>query len=180
MRRTQRILMLAVIAAVLPMLAGCADFDPDKLDIFGLSEKKKLPGDRKPVFPEGVPGVSQGIPPEYIKGNQPPPETAQSLPAGQDNPSIPPEPEKKKTAAIDPGAEPKLKPKPKRKPKPPATASAPAQITVQPAPKGQNAAQQPNQQPAPQQDQSPWPAQQGQSSNTAPWPSSPPPGTFSR
>ncbi len=50
----------------------------DKLDIFGLSEKKKLPGERKDLFPGGVPGVTQGIPPEYMKGNQPPPETAQA------------------------------------------------------------------------------------------------------
>ncbi len=30
--------------------------------------KKKLPGERKPVFPEGVPGVTQGIPAELQKG----------------------------------------------------------------------------------------------------------------
>ena len=40
-------------------------------DLF--NTKKKLPGDRKPVFPEGVPGVAQGIPPDLVKGNQPPP-----------------------------------------------------------------------------------------------------------
>src|SRR4029078_3513424 len=51
-------------------LAGCSGgFDMDKLDIFGLSEKKKLPGERKDLFPGGVPGVTQGIPPEYIQGN---------------------------------------------------------------------------------------------------------------
>ena len=39
---------------------------------FRPDDKKKLPGDRKPLFPEGVPGVTQGVPPEYFKGNQPP------------------------------------------------------------------------------------------------------------
>ena len=38
-------------------------------DLF--NSKKKLPGDRKPVFPQGVPGVAQGIPQELVKGNQP-------------------------------------------------------------------------------------------------------------
>ena len=47
----------------------------DKLDVFDLNEKKKLPGERKELFPEGVPGVTQGIPPEYMKGNQPPPDS---------------------------------------------------------------------------------------------------------
>jgi outer membrane biosynthesis protein TonB len=122
MRRVRRIALLITLAAALPALAGCADFDPDKLDIFNLNEKKKLPGDRKPVFPEGVPGVSQGIPPEFVQGNQPPPETAQS--------AIPPEPEKPavKQAAVE-------KPKVKRKPKPRTATSAPTQpVQSQPDP----------------------------------------------
>jgi outer membrane biosynthesis protein TonB len=157
MRRMHRILMIVTIIAVAPALAGCADFDLDKLDVFGLSDKKKLPGDRKPLFPEGVPGVSQGIPPEYIKGNQSPPDTAQPV-------AVEPE---KKAAAVEPVEEPK--PKPKRK-KPKAVASAPTKpvTTDQPAPAPQAA---------------PWPAQpqqQPQQSSSAPWPSAPAPGTFSR
>ncbi len=170
MRRMHRIVLLATFVAVAPMLAGCADFDPDKLDVFGLNEKKKLPGERKPVFPEGVPGVTQGVPPEFIKGNQPPPDSAQTPPAAPDNvtagaPS--------KQAAVTPVEEPKTesKPKPKqtakRKPKPPAAAAA---APVQPVTQG---AQQP----------APWPAPaQGSSAapDTAPWPAAPPPGTFTR
>jgi len=159
MRRMHRILMIVTIIAVAPALVGCADFDPDKLDIFGLSEKKKLPGERKPLFPEGVPGVSQGIPPEYIKGNQPPPETAQPI-------AVEPE---KKAAAVEPVEEPKPKPKPKRK-KPKAVAAAPTKPVTQ------------TDQPAPQ--PAPWPAQPQQQppqqSSSAPWPSAPAPGTFSR
>jgi hypothetical protein len=81
MRRMHRIVLVATLVALAPVLAGCADFDLDKLDVFGLNEKKKLPGDRKPLFPEGVPGVTQGIPPEFIKSNQPPPNSAQTQPA---------------------------------------------------------------------------------------------------
>lgn len=156
MRRMQRVVLLVALVALAPVLAGCENFDVDKLDVFGLNEKKKLPGDRKAVFPEGVPGVSQGIPPEFVKGNQPPPDSvnaAQSLPA---------EPAKK-TAAVDPAGEPK--PKPKRKK--PRAAAAPAQ--------SQNGAQaQPQAWPTQDQQQPP------QQSSSAPRPSNPAPGTFSR
>ena len=57
MRRIHRIVMLTALVVLAPVLSGCESFDMDKLDVFGLNEKKKLPGDRKPVFPEGVPGV---------------------------------------------------------------------------------------------------------------------------
>jgi hypothetical protein len=73
-RRANRFAMTIVALVVLaPVLAGCENFDMDNLDIFHLNEKKKLPGDRRPVFPEGVPGVSQGVPPDLVKGYQPPP-----------------------------------------------------------------------------------------------------------
>jgi hypothetical protein len=38
--------------------------------------KKPLPGERRAVFPEGVPGVQQGVPTEMVRGDQPPPQTA--------------------------------------------------------------------------------------------------------
>lgn len=156
-RRIHRIVILATLALAAPVLTGCANFDPDSLDIFGLNEKKKLPGDRRAVFPEGVPGVSQGIPPEYLKGNQPAPETAVV---------IPPEPAKpaaKKTAAVQPQ-------KPKRK-------SRPAAVQQQPA--GQQPAAQ---QQVPAANQAPWPDQpQGQNAGSGQWPNAAPaPGTFSR
>jgi hypothetical protein len=176
MRAVRRIVMLAVLATFTSALAACSDFDPDKLDVFGLNEKKKLPGERKELFPGGVPGVTQGIPPEFVKGNQPPPDTAQAA-----TPDAAAAEADKKTAA----AEPEPKPKPKRVPKPQTASRPPTQITVPRAP--QDTAQQQqtpwpqqNQQPAPQQGQSPWPAAQGQTNATAPWPSSPQPGTVSR
>ncbi len=170
MRRIHRIVLLAGLVALSPVLSGCENFDMDKLDVFGLNEKKKLPGDRKPVFPEGVPGVTQGIPPEFIKGNQPPPDSAQT--PGEQMPAAAPA---SKTAAVEPVEEPKPKPKPKRKPKPATASQPPPQITVHPGFQGQ-------------QQQAPWPApaqqqpQQapGPSTSNAPWPSSPAPGSFSR
>ena len=44
-------------------------FDPSDLLDF-LDTKKKLPGERKPVFPEGVPGLEQGVPKELYKGSR--------------------------------------------------------------------------------------------------------------
>src|SRR5713226_1348012 len=68
MRRTPRLIAAAVLIAFTGVLGGCSSFDPsDMLD--WLDTKKKLPGDRKPVFPEGVPGVEQGVPKELYKGN---------------------------------------------------------------------------------------------------------------
>lgn len=165
MRTIHRVMLLTALATLAPALTACSDFDMDKLDVFGLNEKKKLPGERKEVFPGGVPGVTQGIPPEFVKGNQPPPDAAQTAPATEPD---------KKTAAV----EPEPKPKPKRPPKP-RTVSQPTQITVQPAPQQQPAPWPQAQQPAQQQSQAPWPAQE-QTNTAEPWPSSPQPGTFSR
>ena len=68
----------AAALALSVALAGCGSFDPlDKLaelDIMGVS-KTPLRGDRRPVFDSGVPGVPQGVPPEMVRGYQPPPET---------------------------------------------------------------------------------------------------------
>src|SRR5215472_9307769 len=90
MRTIYRVVLLTALATSTVGLTGCSGgFDPDKLDIFGLSEKKKLPGERKDVFPGGVPGVSQGIPPELLKSNQPPPETAQAPAPAQTNTASP-------------------------------------------------------------------------------------------
>ncbi|MBY9051386.1 hypothetical protein K7462_29355, partial [Pseudomonas fluorescens] len=58
-----------VLIAFTGVLGGCSSFDPsDMLDF--LDTKKKLPGDRKPVFPEGVPGLEQGVPRDMYKGAQ--------------------------------------------------------------------------------------------------------------
>jgi hypothetical protein len=173
MRRMHRIVLLVGLVALAPVLAGCEDFDMDKFDFLHLNDKKKLPGERKDLFPQGVPGVSQGIPPEYMKGNQPQPETAQA-PAAEPAGAVAATPGDK-TAAIEPAAEPKAKPK--RKPKPRTATRPPTQITVQPAAQGQGSGQQ---QTAPWPGTTPQQPASGQSTSTDPWPSAPPPGTFSR
>ena len=74
MRRSQRLIASCRRSSRLSgALAGCAggmsSFDPsDMLDF--LDTKKKLPGERKPVFPEGVPGLEQGVPKDLYKGSR--------------------------------------------------------------------------------------------------------------
>ena len=175
MRRMHRIVLFAGLVALAPVLAGCENFDMDKLDVFHLNDKKKLPGERKEVFPEGVPGVTQGIPPEYLKGNQQQADTALA-PDGAAAVAAPGEKSgaaapSAKTAAIEPAAEPKLKPKPK--PKPRTAKQQPKQVTAPPAAQAQS---------GDQQQLAPWPGstQPPPAAQAAPWPSAPPPGTFSR
>jgi outer membrane biosynthesis protein TonB len=172
MRRMQRIVLLATFVAVVPVLSGCANFDPESLDIFGFGEKKKLPGDRRPVFPEGVPGVTQGVPTQYIKGNQPTADAVQ----GADQ-VAPPAAAPVEESKPEPKPKPAVKPKPKRKvaAKPKPKPAAPVQPVSQ--------EQQPAQQPQGQQAQAPsaWP--QGStppSGGATAWPAPPPTGTFSR
>ena len=73
MRPVQRLIAASVLIAFSGVLAGCSsslsNFDPtDLLD--WLDTKKKLPGERKPVFPDGVPGLEQGVPKSLYKGAQ--------------------------------------------------------------------------------------------------------------
>ena len=74
MRRSQRLIAAIVAVALCSVLAGCggggmSGFDPSDLLDF-LDTKKKLPGERKPVFPDGVPGLEQGVPKELYKGSR--------------------------------------------------------------------------------------------------------------
>ncbi|EJN15304.1 hypothetical protein PMI42_01104 [Bradyrhizobium sp. YR681] len=95
MRRTPRLIAAIVLIAFTGVLGGCSGFDPsDMLDF--LDTKKKLPGDRKPVFPEGVPGLEQGVPREMYKGaaQQQPDPNAPAVAALPAEPA-PPEPAKK-------------------------------------------------------------------------------------
>jgi hypothetical protein len=199
MRRIHRMFVLATLLAIAPALAGCSDFDPDKLDVFHLNDKKKLPGKREPLFPNGVPGVSQGIPPEYMKGYQQ--QQDQQADAALAQPGVAPgnnaaaaKPKTQKTAAVTP-VETKPKAKPKAKPRARKAKPKPKTKTKTAAPAAAQPAAQPAAAPPPPQQMPPWPAaqsqqQQGtsapwpssstQGNTTTPWPAAPSPGSFSR
>jgi len=145
--------LAAVVAAAVPILSACESLDT--FDIF--DNKKKLAGERKPVFPEGVPGVATGVPPELVKGYHEPE-------GGTPDPA---------KAAAQAAAEPVAKPKPKSKPAPQRTASKPVPQPQAPAdPYAAAPTRAPASQPAPQpapQATAPWPAVQPQ----AAWPGAP-------
>jgi hypothetical protein len=157
MRPLVRFVLAAVVAAAGPVLSAC-----DSLDSFEIFDsKKKLSGERKPVFPEGVPGVAAGVPPELVKGYREPE-------GGVLDPA-----KAAAEAAAEPAAKPK-KPKPEPKPAPQRTASKPAPKPQAPpdpyaAAPTRAAAPQPAQQPAPQATTAPWPTAPPQ----AAWPGSP-------
>ena len=75
-------LTLAPALSLALLLGDCSSFDPtDIMDNLFAAQKKPLAGERKELFPGGTPGVSQGLPPELVKGYQPPPDaTAQATP----------------------------------------------------------------------------------------------------
>src|SRR6266446_627280 len=79
MRPLARLGFGMVLAAAAAVVSGC-----ESLENLGslLDTKTKLPGERKPVFPEGVPGVTPGVPPEMVKGYREPAVEAPSPAAG--------------------------------------------------------------------------------------------------
>jgi hypothetical protein len=66
-RSIPRLVFAGMVAIAVPLVAGCDFFD----DIQGWN-KKPLTGERKPLFPEGVPGVATGLPPDLMKGYREP------------------------------------------------------------------------------------------------------------
>ena len=162
MRRPQRLIAAAVLVALSGALAGCGggglgNFDPSDLLDF-LDTKKKLPGERKPVFPDGVPGLDQGVPKDLYKGAR-----QQQV----DDPNA--------QAAAPPPAEPKSKRGAKGKQ---AAAPAAAEPDAAPEEEGSTAAAPPapKRTTAPPPDQSAAPAQQ----SAAPFPAPMPSGSFTR
>lgn len=197
MSRIRRAVLIAGLLAVSAAVSGCSSgFDVDKLDVFGLGNKPKLPGERKPLFPEGVPGVSQGVPSHLVKGNQPTADTALTgVSSTQAAAAAPPNTATGSAAASETGAAPRASPvtRARSRPKPNvvrAPSSEPAGVTVQPA--SQPSPRSSTSQASTGANQAPWPAPSPQatganapwpsapSTTTAPWPDAPAPGTFSR
>src|ERR1700751_3785053 len=120
MRRPQRLIAAAVLIAFSGVLGGCSSgfgsgFDPSDLLDF-LDTKKKLPGERKPVFPDGVPGLEQGVPKELYKGAQQQDQQNPDM-AAQQTAAVPPPPPPEDTKPVKQA-------KSKGKSKQPATAPA--------------------------------------------------------
>lgn len=145
MRPIARLVFVAVVVVAGPVLSACESLDT--FEIF--DSKKKLAGERKPVFPEGVPGVATGVPPELVRGYREPE-------GGTVDPA---------KAAAEAAAEPAAKPKSKPKPAPQRTASKPKPQTPSDS-YGAAPTRAAAPEPAPPPATSPWPTAQPQ----AAWP----------
>jgi hypothetical protein len=157
MRAYHRGIVVAVVITLGLGVAGCESL-PDFENMF--NTKKRLPGERKEVFPGGVPGVTQGVPPELMKGNQAavsvdgatPAAATAEVPAAAAPPPEKPKPAAKKRVAAKPKPAPAAPAEPQAQPSQPASGAWPAQA----------------------------PAAQSKPAAGSVWPDAPPTGTFSR
>ena len=177
MRRSHRLIAATLAIALCSVVGGCAgglsSFDPtDMLDF--LDTKKKLPGERKPVFPEGVPGLEQGVPKELYKGSRQEQIDQQNAAAA----AAPPQEEPKSKRAA--------KGKGKQASTTPATAADPdaappeeegSTAAAPPAPKPKKIARKRTTAPPPDQPAAAAPSTQ---QSAAPFPAPVPSGTFTR
>jgi hypothetical protein len=179
LRLPTRLIAGAALVGLALGLSGCGgkmnSFDPtDWLDF--LDTKKPLPGDRKPVFPEGVPGVEQGVPKELYKGAPQQDDAAATPPPA---PAAPEPKAKSKHAgkkSTQPAAAPDASPETDENaaaapPPPPKKQVTKRKRTTAPPPDDTS-----SQQPAPAQQQ---PAAQSPQQQTAPFPAPLPSGGFS-
>jgi hypothetical protein len=186
-RRISSLLRFGAPVAFVLALAACTpggQFDPTVIfanDMF--DTKKTIQGPREPVFPTGVPGTTTGVPPELVKGYQPPPDQAAEAGTAPDGAAAP-------DAAAEAAAKPQPKPKPKPKlvrapaqPQDPAfNQKTPTRISIGPGAKPAASAP-----PGTDTSQSIWPAPPptGSAPQTAQpaqsiWPDPPAPGTSSQ
>lgn len=171
MPKGHRWIAASVLLALSAVLSSCSSFNTpsfDPQDLFDfLDTKKALPGQRKAVFPDGVPGLEQGVPKDLYKGARASTNTAVEPPPP---PVAEPPKQRRRTAA-----------RPQRQPEPVQTdtdgADAAAEEGVAaapPAPPPPRRRSVQRQQPAAQQ-----PAERD-SGGPAPFPAPLPSGSFAR
>jgi len=187
-KRTPLLLRMSSALALALALAGCTragQFDPTEVfssDMF--DSKTKIKGERVPVFPNGVPGATTGVPPDLVKGYQPPPEqadaTAAPAPAAKAEKTKPPPKPKPKLAATPTQQQQPQKQDPVWN-QPPVAAAAPAPKRISVGPGSQQSGGSAPQQAEPSQSsaQSPWPAPP-QPAAQSPWPAPPQPAAASQ
>ncbi len=174
MRMFVRLGFAMLLTGATALVSGC-----DSLDTLTLFDSKtKLAGERKEVFPGGVPGVTPGVPPELVKGYREGDASPPAIPGDVKAAELKP---RSATAAAGDQKEAEAKPKPKphavqtaSKPKP-APAAQPAQTAS--VSSGAPPAAPPGATPAP------WPVQQQQQAQPQPqaaWPSAPSSGSIAR
>jgi hypothetical protein len=116
LRALSRWAVVGILAVAVPLVSGC-----DFLDDMQSWNKKPLTGDRKPVFPNGVPGVATGVPADVVKGYRAPDVQVEPVSAAAES------------AAAEP-ARPRSKPQTAKPPAAPSVQQATAQSLQPPAP----------------------------------------------
>ena len=203
MKRFSRVVRTTSALALALTLSACSSFDPaDLLDNSFFNTKKSLPGERRAVFPEGTPGVTQGMPPELVRGYQqnsaePDPVTTQqtATPAAKARPKTEPKPKSQAKVAArpapsasppGPGPSPGARPGEFAWPDPGSPSSQPAAsqppVESQPPAAARRSPSVQSQQAVPVQRQPPAGPMIGlpQTPGQVAWPEPPAPGTFSR
>jgi hypothetical protein len=124
-RALSRWAIAGVLAIAAPLVSAC-----DYLDDVASWNKKPLTGERKSLFPNGVPGVATGVPADVVKGY--------SAPEGQIDPAS----AAAEAAAAEP-AKPRPKPQAAKPPAPPTAQQATAQTLSSAKPAKRQAAAKP-------------------------------------
>jgi hypothetical protein len=180
-----RLFAIAGVVSIGLLTTGCETSDiMDKMHDFNPfgTAKTPLPGERRAVFPEGVPGVQQGVPPEMMRGA---PRQAALEPEPLDAPPQQAAPKRAEKPKPKPPKPRVAQPRPPRPAPPPeaveqqapARARPAAAPAAQPGPAAQSA---PAAQPAPAPAAAaPWTPPPASPPLTV-WPDPPKPGTFSR
>lgn len=188
MRVWARVILGSLVVSAGLGLAACDTVDRLQDAVTGLFDReKKLPGERKAVFPEGVPGVTQGVPPEYLRENRQqepdptelakPEEPQPPAPETQSAPRQRPARTAKPVDITPPDANeaPRQRPAARPQRQTPETAQQPRRTAIPPA-EPVNPAPAPAPAPAAAPQVAPAPSR----SAPLPWPTAPPPGSFSR
>ena len=188
MKRIALLFRMSSALALMLALAGCTKggtFDPSEAfnaDMF--DSKKKIQGERVPVFPNGVPGATTGVPPDLVKGYQPPPEqadaTAAPAPAAKaEKPKPPPKPRLAATPTPTQQQQPQKQDPVWNQPPVAAAAPVPKRISVGPGSQQSGGSAPQRAEPSQSSAQSPWPAPP-QPAAQSPWPAPPQPATASQ
>jgi len=149
MRSLVRLVLAATVIATGPLVAACSSTQLDSFDPSAwFDTKKKLTGERRDLFPDGVPGVTSGVPADLVKGYRDP----------EGGPLDPAKAAAEAAAGAKPAA-PQRTAQQQSKPKPAKPKTAEPTASVTPAA---------NQQPPPPPASTAWPAPQ----QATPWPGS--------
>ena len=130
LRALSRWAVVGILAVAVPLVSGC-----DFLDDMQSWNKKPLTGDRKPVFPNGVPGVATGVPADVVKGYRAPEVQVDPVSAAAESAAAEPARPRPKPQTAKPPAAPSVQQATAQSLQPPPAKPAKRQATAKPSSK---------------------------------------------